>query len=248
MSKYVDMPKEFREELTAKAIASARDKAGLCKAFTVAGSLCSRSAKDKTGYCFQHVPMMVELPVMEEDTSAKKRRTRKARKEETEDTSVKKRRTRKARKEEKEETEIELTDEEKLVFPGFRIGLTPWQKISRAKMFPRPKDQKRYFAALELQSAIGLMLMISTNYLTNPNSEHRFSGEEQDEVYTVIDELQYRADAILDEMEERGRCHSSSVKELRKSMEKRWNKVYGTIIQEMDTTGWERSMHLFDTN
>jgi hypothetical protein len=54
MSKYVDMDKEFKEKLTAEAIARTRRLENICKGYTAAGTPCSRKAKRFSDYCWQH--------------------------------------------------------------------------------------------------------------------------------------------------------------------------------------------------
>jgi hypothetical protein len=250
MSKHVDMSREFREELTEKAIAQARDKAGFCKGTTNAGALCSRGAKDNAGYCFQHAYMEVEVPAKKEKKQKKQKKQKKE----------KRRKHRHAVEEEfaEESTAVEETveedlEEKKLVFPTARDeAFLPGGDITRAKVFPRPKYQKRYFALFNLwrqiRDHLGRVYFKTVIMHGEENVLEKLSQEEKDEAHDVIDTLRYRAEAMLDEMEETGKCHSSNVRELTKSIEKKWNIVFGEILEEIDTSLWKRYSDKFDTN
>ncbi|KAI8328846.1 hypothetical protein BC941DRAFT_476721 [Chlamydoabsidia padenii] len=228
MSKYLDMDKEFREELTEKAIAYARDRASLCKGTTVAGSLCSRSAKDNTGYCFQHVPK--EKTVSHAARRKSKKKTRKHRKEETDVKEV-----------EEVETDVE---EKRLEFKGGRQGLLPQQVLARARVFPKRKYQRRYYGMITLWRNVDSLLhsMYMGGFASGLHPRERTEAEK------VVDKLRFQGEAILDDMEEEGKCHSSQVKEYTKAVEHEWNEVFGGSVRTVDTEDWKAAFERYSTH
>jgi hypothetical protein len=238
MSKYLDMDKEFRDELTKNAIAHARDRASLCKGTTAAGSLCSRGAKDKSGYCFQHVP---KKETVSSAAGRKSKKTRKHREEETVSSAARrksKKKTRKHREEKTEDEEVETEVEEKrLEFKGGRRGLLPAQVLARAMVFPKPNYQRRYFGMLTLYRNVSSLM----GFLSFAGVQgRRLDPRKVEEATEVAEKLRFEGDAILDDMEEEGKCHSSQIKEYTKAVEQKWNAVFGDSIQRIDTEVWRR--------
>lgn len=242
MSKYLDMDKEFRDELTKNAIAHARDRASLCKGTTAAGSLCSRGANDESGYCFQHVPKKETVSSAAGRKSKRKsKKTRKHREEETVSSAARrksKKKTRKHREEKTEDEEVETEVEEKrLEFKGDRRGLLPTQVLARAMVFPKPNYQRRYFGMLTLCKEVNSLITFMSY---TGMSGLRSNPQLVEEATEVAEKLRFEGDAILDDMEEEGKCHSSQIKEYTKAVEQKWNAVFGDSIRRIDTEVWRR--------
>jgi hypothetical protein len=69
----------------------------------------------------------------------------------------------------------------------------------------------------------------------------RSSPQLVEEAMEVAEKLRFEGDAILDDMEEEGKCHSSQIKEYTKAVEQKWNAVFGDSILRVNTEVWRRT-------
>jgi hypothetical protein len=250
LDRFVDMDNLFREELTVKAIAHARDEAGLCKGRTSAGSFCSRGTKDKSGFCFQHArgknqrikqsTACFPHGAQEEEMPTKKRE----RKEKKTEKKHKKNKKSKKTKRSKEEEELESTDEvEKTPIRKRHAAIRAnkfctEEQIVLQSGFTSSKDKRRYFEMLKHVNELDGLYM----GLFFPLSEPTFplNAGIKDNAALMLRELKDKANIILDNMEEEGQCLSDDVKSMRTAIKTKWNEVFGEQTKKIDTKQWRK--------